>query len=339
MKLAQAMRVAAAMSIVVLSVSAMAQAQRDGQRIRIGTIAPQGSLWDESLRYMAQDWSKISGGAVRVQVFAGGTLGDEGEMVRKVRQGQLQGVAVTSIGLSRIDDGVACLQVPMMLDSYAELDYVRDRLEATLEKRIEARGFKVLKWTDAGWVRLFSKEEANTPDDLKRMKLFTSAGDPETESLYKQFGFQVVPLSFVDLATSLQTGMIEAVPNVPLMAQLQELHKLAPHMLNVKWTPIIGGTLMSSRVWSRLPAEHQDAMLQAAREAGLRLRGEIRQMGDDAVAEMAKRGLSVTEPTTVTLNAWHSAVEDTYPSLRGNYCPAELFDEVLRLRDEYRTSQ
>lgn len=332
------MRLIAAVSIVVLSVSALTQAQR-GQRIRIGTIVPQGSLWDESLRYMAQDWSKISDGAIRVQVFSGGTLGDEVEMIRKVRQGQLQGVAVSSIGLSRIDDSVSCLQVPMMLDSYAELDYVRNQLEARLEKRIEAKGFKVLNWTDGGWVRLFSKEEANTPNDLRRMKLFTSAGDPETESLYKQFGFQVVPLSLVDLVTSLQTGMIEAVPNVPLFAQLQELHKLAPHMLDVKWTPIIGGTLISARVWSKLPPEHQDAMLRSAREAGLRLRGEIRQMGDDAIAEMSKRGLRVTEPTPAALRSWHTAVEDAYPSLRGNYCPAELFDDVLRLRDEYRASR
>ena len=99
------------------------------------------------------------------------------------------------------------------------------------------KGFKVLNWGDGGWVRVFSKEPVSTPDDLKRMKLFTSIGDPKTESLYKQFGFQVVPLSMVDLVTSLQTGMIDAIPNVPLFAQLQELHKLTPHMLNVKLTP------------------------------------------------------------------------------------------------------
>lgn len=334
----RASRLVAAVAIALLAVSAMAEAQR-GQRIRIGTVAPQGSPWDEALRYMAQEWGQISDGAVRVQIFAGGTLGDEGEMLRKVRQGQLQGVAVTSIGLSRIDEGVACLQVPLMLDSYEELDYVRDHLESRLEQRIEDKGFKVLSWSDAGWVRVFSKQEARTPDDLKQMKLFTSAGDPETESLYKQFGFQVVPLSLGDLTTSLQTGMIEAVPNPPLFAQLAEVHKLAPHMLDVKWTPLIGGTVMSARVWDRLPAGQRDQMMQAARESGLRLRDEIRRMGNDAIAEMAKRGLSVVEPTAGVLQAWHREVEEAYPSLRGSYCPADLFDEVLRIRDEYRASQ
>ena len=327
----------AAVGILLLA-SAHLEAQRS-TRVRIGTIVPDGSLWDETLHYMAQEWSRISAGSVRVQIFAGGALGDEIEMVRKVRQGQLQAVALSSVGLSRIDPGVACLQVPLLLESYDELDYVRDRIAPTLEARIEARGFKVLNWADGGWVRAFSKSAATTPDDLRRMKLFISAGDPESESLYKQFGFNVVPLSMVDLITSLQTGMIDAVPTVPLFAQLQELHKLTPNMLDVKLIPLVGGTVMSMRVWSRLPAEHQQGMLEAAREAGSRLRDEIRQMGDDAIAEMARRGLSVTVPGAAALTTWRREMEQVYPRLRDEYCPAEIFDEVVRLRDEFRTAQ
>ena len=338
MKLFRSVRFVVVVVTALLFASTWVEAQR-GVRVRIGTIVPDGSLWDETLHRMAQEWSRISRGAVRVQVFAGGALGDEIEMVRKVRQGQLQAVALSSVGLSRIDSGVACLQVPLLLESYAELDYVRDRIAPTLETRIEARGFKVLNWADGGWVRAFSKVPATTPADLKKMKLFISAGDPESESLYKRFGFNVIPLSLVDLVTSLQTGMIDAVPIVPLFAQLQELYKLTPHMLNVKLIPLVGGTVMSSRVWSRLPAEHQQGMHDAAHDAGSTLRGEIRQMGDDAIAEMTKRGLSVTEPDTAMLTAWRREVEDAYPSLRGAYCPADIFDEVIRLRNEYRTGR
>jgi len=312
-------------------------AQRGG-RIRIGSIAPTGSLWDDALNFLAQDWREVSDGSVRVTVYPDGNMGDETEMVRKVRQGQLQGVLLSSVGMSRIDSGVACLQVPMLLDSYAELDYVRDQMAETLEARIEAKGFKVLNWGDAGWVRVFSKDQASTPDDLKEMKLFTSAGDPETETLYKQFGFQVVPLSLVDLVTSLQTGMIDAVPLPPLFAQLQELHKLTPHMLNVPLTPLVGGTVISMRAWRGLPEQHRDAMLRSARQAGDQLRTQIRQFGEDTIVEMSKRGLKVTEPDAGTLAAWQREASSTYKSLRGDYCPADVFDEVVRLRDEYRAS-
>ena len=112
-----------------------------------------------------------------------------------------------------------------------------------------------------------------------------------------------------------------------------------PHMLDVKLLPLVGGTVIDTRTWDRLPAEHRDDMLEAAYRAGSQLRDEIRQMGDDSVTEMAKRGLTVNVPDASTLNVWRSEVERAYSSLRGEYCPAEIFDEVLRLRDDYRAAR
>ena len=244
-------------------------------------------------------------------------------MVRQIRQGRIQAVGLSSVGLSRIDNGVSCLQVPMMFRSYDELDYVRDRLAPTLERRIEAKGFKVLNWADGGWVHTFTKRPARTPDDVRRMKLFTSAGDPDTERLYKDFGFQVVPLSQTDMVTSLQTGMIEAFSTVPLFAQLQESYKLAPYMIDVLWMPLVGGTVISQKTWDQIPAAYRAPMLEAARGAGARLRSEIRAMGDDAVRAMAKRGLQVIAVDAATRALWQSSAERAYPQLRGSYCPAE----------------
>jgi TRAP-type C4-dicarboxylate transport system substrate-binding protein len=305
-------------------------------RIRLGAVVPKGSLWDESLQYVRQEWRKISGGTVQVTVYSGGVLGDEVEMVRQIRQGRIQAVGLSSVGLSRIDNGVSCLQVPMMFRSYDELDYVRDRIAPRLEQRIEAKGFKVLNWADGGWVHTFTKKPARTPDDVRRMKLFTSAGDPETERLYKDFGFHVVPLSLTDMITSLQTGMIEAFSTVPLFAELEESYKLAPYMIDVLWMPLVGGTVISQQVWEQIPAAYRAPMLEAARGAGARLRGDIRAMGDDAVREMTKRGLQVIAVDAPTRELWQSSAERAYPQLRGSYCPADLFDEVVRLRDGFR---
>lgn len=312
---------------------------QSGTRIRLGAVVPKGSLWDESLQYLRQEWRRISGGAVQVTIYSGGVLGDETEMVRQIRQGRIQAAGLSSVGLSRIDNGVSCLQIPMLFRSYDELDYARDRMAPMLEQRIEAKGFKVLNWADGGWVHTFTKTAARTPDDLRRLKLFTSAGDPETERLFKQFGFQVVPLSLTDMVTSLQTGMIEAFSTVPLFAQLQDSYKLAPHMIDLLWMPLVGGTVISQATWAEIPASQRPAMLAAARAAGDRLRSDIRPMGDTAVREMEKRGLQVTTLDPATRALWQSTAERTYPQLRGSYCPADVFDEVLRLRDEFRRAQ
>ena len=168
------------------------------------------------------------------------------------------------------------------------------------------------------------------------MKLFTSAGDADTERLFNEFGFHVVPLALTDMITALQTGMIEAFSTVPLFAELQESYKLAPYMIDVTWMPLVGGTVISQQVWEQIPAQSRPAMLEAAHAAGDRLRGDIRKMGDDAVSEMEKRGLTITRVDTATRALWQSSAQQTYPRLRGSYCPADLFDEVQRLTTESR---
>ena len=168
------------------------------------------------------------------------------------------------------------------------------------------------------------------------MKLFTSAGDAETERLFNEFGFHVVPLALTDMITALQTGMIEAFSTVPLFAELQESYKLAPYMIDVTWMPLVGGTVISQQAWEQIPAASRPAMLEAAHAAGERLRGDIRKMGDEAVREMEKRGLTVTRVDASTRALWQSSAQQTYARLRGSYCPSDLFDEVQRLTTESR---
>ena len=305
-------------------------------RIRIGTVAPQDSPWHEALKQLRQDWHRISQGSVRVQIYPGGVLGDGPEMVRQVRAGRIQAVTLTSAGLHQIDKAISCLQIPLMFDSFEELDYVRARISDQLENRLEERGFKLLHWGDVGWVHSFTTEPARTLDDLRKLKLFTHAGDPEMESLYKEFGFRVVPLSLTDIITSLQTGMIEAVSLPPIYALLNESYRLAPNMASLRWTPLVGGTVISLKTWEQVPQELRPRMLESAIKVGDLLRDEIRQMDGDAVAEMEKRGLQVIDLNQDELELWQKEAEDAYPRLRGRYAPADLFDEVRRLRDQFR---
>ncbi len=307
-------------------------------RIRMGTIVPRGSAWHETLLYIRQEWRKISGGEVDLVIIPDGQLGDGVEIVRKMRSGVIQAAALSSGGLSSIDTGVLALQVPMMFDSYEELDYVRDRIAPKLEERIESAGVqhKMLFWSDGGWVHMFSKKPARTPEDIQRMKLFTSAGDPETEKLWKSFGFNVVPLAPTDILTSLQTGLIDAVDVPPLAALFYRIYEQAKYMMDLKLAPLVAGGVISKRAWDRIPAQYHEPMLRAAREAGLKLRDEIRRLGPDSIEEMKQRGLKVTSLDDQTVEAWHALAEGAYPKIRGSYCPADLFDEVKRLRDEYR---
>ena len=303
--------------------------------IHLGTVAPEGSPWHEILLETRERWMDITDGEVVLRIYPSGVHGDETDMLRKVRIGQLQSVALTVTGLSRIDPGVSSLIIPMMIDSYDELDYVLSRITPEIEQRLEEEGFVVLSWSDVGWVHFFTKSPARTPDDIREMKLFTNAGDPEMERIYKELGFNPIPLAVTDLFPSLQTGLVDAFDVPPLFALLNQSFGIARNMLPIKWAPLMGATVVSRRAWERLPEEWRAPMLEAAREASASRQGEIRKMGEDAISEMALRGLNIVEVDDAVREIWQAEALAAYPRLRGRVIPEDLFDEVERLHREF----
>ena len=305
-------------------------------RIRLATGAPQGSSWHDALNKLKQDWAVISNKKVNVAVLAGGVAGDDTELVRKIRRRGLEAIAVSGLGLSRIEPSVDCLNIPMMVESYEEFDHIREKMTPVIEERIESKGFRILNWADVGWVHFFTKEPAKTLDDIRKLKLWISTGDPTTERLYKDLGFNAIPLPVTDMLTSLQTGLIEAFQAPPLFAMLERSYEAAKNMIDIPWAPLIGATIISNRVWQRIPADIRPQLLSAAKKAGDEMRDEIRRLDRDAITQMKKRGLKVVEPDAATLADWRRQTEAAYPKLRGTMVPEDLFDQVKRLRDDYR---
>lgn len=326
------------LGLIFLSLSAAAVL---GQTIviNVGTVAPEGSPWHQILQRTREDWMKLSSGRFSMRIYPGGTLGDEDSMVLKARLGQLQAVALSAVGLSRLEPAVNCLQIPMLIDSYEEYDYIRERIAPRLEALLEKRGFITLHWSDVGWVHFFTKTPVRTPAELRRLKLYTGAGDPESEKLYREFGLQVVPLAITDLLPSLQTNLIQAFDVPPLFALLDQSFGVAKNMIDLKWAPLSGATVLSRKAWDRIPEGQRAEFIRAARAASEKARAEIRKLGDDAVVEMQKRGLNVVKLDAAALAEWRREAERAYPKLRGRIIPADLFDEVVRLRDEYRATR
>ena len=304
--------------------------------IRLGTLVPKGSSWDQILIKMGDEWKSASGGKIQLKIYPGGEQGDEPEMVQKLRIKELQAVALSGAGLSGIDPDISALNVPMMLGSYEEVDYVRDRIAPRLEKGLAQRGFIVLNWGDAGWVHFFTKRPASRPDEIRRMKLCVLQGDTATFELYKKNGFQPVSLAATDILTGLQTGLIDAFQAPPLVALSNQWFGGAKNMLDIPFAPLVGATIISKDVWDQIPAQVQKQMMQSARTAGVALRDEIRKSEASSVPLMQQFGLNVVHADPKAVAEWRQLAEGIWPKLRGPVVPADLFDQVKRLRDEYR---
>src|SRR4051794_26341615 len=235
-----------------LSLSLATAASAQAVRVKLGTMAPQGSTWHQLLQEMAQDFSKASGGKVELKVYAGGTQGNEGEMIRKMSIGQLHASSITAIGLHEITPEPQAEDVPFMIDSYEEYDYVHERVRGKLEEAIAKKNYQVLQWGEVGFVYLFSTQPYQSPLDFGKGKVFTWNGDPAAEAAWKAAGFHPVVLSSTDLVPSLTSGMINIIGQSPLYAYTTNLYSRANNMLNLRWGFLTGATVVRKDVWEKI---------------------------------------------------------------------------------------
>ena len=308
-------------------------------KVRLGTLAPKGSSYCKHLQVMGEKWRAVSGG-LSLTIYPDGTMGGEADMVRRMRLGQLQAAMLTATGLSEIEPSVSGLQfLPMMFRTLDEVDYIAEKLQPMLEKRLEEKGFVALFWSDTGWVRFFSKQPVVRPDDLKKTKLFVWAGNTDEVDLYRSVGLNPVPLETVDILPSLQTGLINAVPLPPSYALAGQVDGVAAHMLDLAWVPLVGALVVTKKTWDAIPPEGREALRKTAAETGKLLKADGRRESVESVEAMRKRGLTV-HPLTPEIEAeWRREVEAMYPKIRGRIVPAEIFDEVEKQLAIYRAGR
>jgi TRAP-type C4-dicarboxylate transport system substrate-binding protein len=329
----------AVLATLLFSASAIAADAPPPVTIKLGTLAPSGTSFHKILLAMGAKWAGAPGGAA-LRVYPGGIAGGEADMVRKMKVGQLDAALISANGLSDIDRAVQALQaVPMLYRSLDEVDYVSEKMRPRIDKRMRDKGFVVLCWLDAGWVRFFATTPVQHPNDLKQTKLFTWAGDPDVFDVYKSSGFHPVALETNDILPMLRTGMINAVPSPPYVALTTQTFTAAPYMLDVDWAPLVGALVVTERAWNKLTPAAQLAMARAAADAGAQMKSENRRESDAAVDAMMKRGLKVYRPTPAVETEWRALAEGSYPQLRGRVVPAEFFDEARRLLAEYRAAR
>ena len=325
-------------SLLALALLGTSGAHAADKQLRIGTLAPKNSLYHRQLMELGEVWRTAQGGNAKYIVFPDGSQGGEAELARRMRIGQLQGALLSVVGLREIEPSIGALQnLPLLFKSWEEVDYVREKMRPAMEKKFLDKGFVVLAWGDAGWVRFFSKEPALRPGDLKKMKIFAWGSEVEQQEIMKSLGYTPVPLETSDILPAIQTGMINVVPSTPYFALASQVYSTAPNMLEINWAPIVGALVVTKKAWDDMTPATQAALRVASDKAGVSIRTQARQEVDDAVAAMKKRGLIVNRPNPEQLREWNELAEKLYPRIRGAMVPAETFDEVFLHLKAFRT--
>ncbi len=314
------MRLFRTMMLLALGLAALAAGPAPAQTpvtIKLATLVPDGSVWDKVLKTM-------------------GVAGDEPDIVRKMRIGQIQCAALTTAGLAAIDPSFKLFSIPMFFDSYDELHAVLAKMEPTFKQRLEAKGFVLLNWGHGGWVYFFTRQPVETVDQLKKTKMFVWAGDEAMTSLWKANGYRPVALAATDILTGLQTGMIDAYPTTPLLALTLQWYRSTPNMVGIGLAPLVGGLVMTKQAWGKIAPADQAKLLTACHAAEVKLMTDVPRQDTTAIGEMARRGLNVTKVSPVATAQWRAEAESFAKSLRSAIPIPEILDMGERERNAFR---
>ena len=326
------------LGVFVLTLGLLAPAVQARTVIKMASLVPEGSVWGKILKDMGAEWQEDTDGEVALRLYAGGVAGNESDVVRKMRIGQLHAAALSVSGLTDIDKGFEIFEIPMFFESYEELFHVLEKARPALEKRLEAKGYVLLNWGQAGWVHIFSKQPVRSVDDLRKLKMFSVADNEAMLQLWRQNGFQPVSLAVTDMLTGLQTGMIEAMPTTPLAALSLQWFRHTPYMQDLGLAPLVGATVMTQKTWKRLSPDHQQKLLASAKGTEKRLMAEIPDQDRRAVEQMKQRGMNVIKVTPEQEKEWRETAEDFIELKLESLEVKDLLELARKERDAFRAS-
>lgn len=318
-------------TLPLLALAWLSAAPAGAVEIKIATVAPQGSAWMRIFNKMKARVAKETGGAVTMRMYAGQVQGDERDVVRKIRTGQLQGGSFTAVGLAMINPKVLVLQVPLIFETYGQLDKVRKALHSEFEQSFRDKGFELLGWGDVGWVYLFSKSPVTSQADLKKQKVWTWGDDPLSKTLMRTAGISPRLLGLPQVYPALNTGMVDTVYNSPLACLTLQWHTKVKYYSDFPLAIAIGATVVDKKTFDAIKPEHQKLLKQIAMKYHEALNKRIRADNDKALGELQRQGLKPVKVPEASKKQFRELARKVADKFAPRYYPKDLLDRVRKL--------
>lgn len=306
--------------------------------IKLASPLPEATEWNNSLLRMAEEWSAITGGLVQIKIYPGGIVGGEGDVVRKMRIGQLDAGVFSAFGLRAIVPETLVLTLPGLILDHEELNFILNNFVWHFDKRFREEGFEILAWSQSGWAHVYSSVPVSNIAELKERRLAVDNTESTTNSGFKSLGFNVVPVGINETIIALQSGLVDTFAAPPMIAAAFQWFAFAPYMSNLKLTPVIGGLVLSRRVWLRIPGEYHDALRASMLRVARDFSSASARLNDKAMAVMQDNGLQVISLDEAARNEWRDAMISWHSLVVGEDkdIPAEMYKKLLDERKKFR---
>lgn len=297
--------------------------------LKMATLAPQGTSLYKGLESTANRIKAETQGCVEVKIYAGGTAGDEKDVVRKMRIGQLHGAALTGVGLGMIEPEIRVLELPFLFKDQSQIDNAYAQLKSYFVERFKQKQFELLGWAEVGFVQIFCRDKPiNNLKDLEGRKMWMWEGDPVAKAMYDTLKVVPVPLAITDVLTSLQTGLIDCAYGPPLAAIAFQWHTKTKYMTKADLVNGTGGLILSQQAWNSLSAEEKTTIQKVIGEEAQKLTQQSRIDNQQSEAVLSSSGIQIITPDAQSLNEIRAKGQEVHGKLVGQLFPQTLLDKV-----------
>jgi len=304
--------------------------------LKIATLAPEGSSYIQALNELNAELKQKTNNEVRLRVYPGGVLGDEKDMRRKMHVGQIQGAVLTAAGMSGIFSEMDVFQIPFLFEGFDEVDYVLEKMDAFFKKGLQDKGYILLGWSEAGFIRLLSTHPIASLDDLRKAKVWTWEEAPMAKAIFDAASISAIPLSLPDVLVGLQTGLVEVVYAPPSGAISLQWFTKTKYMTEVPLMYLIGGMVLKKNVFKKLSSDHRQVLTQLCAKYMDRLKLAVRKENKEAISVMAKHGVKLIYPSEDQIEEFKSIAQKAMNSQTGKSFSARVKNEIITYLEEYR---
>jgi TRAP-type C4-dicarboxylate transport system substrate-binding protein len=308
--------------------------------IKFATVAPEGSTWVKCMRELDKRLRSESNGKIGFRIYAGGIAGDELDVLKKIRIGQLHCSAFSGVGISEILPIWRVLDLPFLFRNRQEINEVHDDLKNLFVDEFRKTGFEYLSWAEVGDVHLFSKKEIKVRNDLKGLKIWTWSGDPVSKKTFTVMGSTPIPLSITDVTTAINTNMIDTVYAPPIGALAMQWHAGMKYMTGLPITHSTGAILISGSYFDKIPRELSDLLKREVKYSMEKLANELYDQSEESIKIIKDRGLTVFPiPVNEELEKFYEIHREVSEELKGIVYPEKLLERVRSILKSIRNNQ
>jgi TRAP-type C4-dicarboxylate transport system substrate-binding protein len=313
---------------VLVAGGGVPEARGQQKQIRIATLAPRSCTLGKELKRLDKALRKQSGGGVKLRVYPSGVAGDEKDAIQKIREGQMEGAVLTAAGLSRIVPEIGVIDTPGIITSHQQLEAVLAKLGPEWEKKLLAKGFATVAWSEGGRYRIFSNKPVAGPEDLKNARTWLWAASVPLKELWQAVGARPKALGAPGVYGELQAGKLDALVATALTARTMQWHGKLDHVTGQTFGTLVGALVMERKAWAGLPEAAREVIKRAVAGSALNDRSGMRRADDKAFQELLEQDYKVTAETPESRRQWNQVLQLVRKQLAGAAFPASLLARI-----------